>query len=98
MTRFLTSSITVTDLDNDGIGEVAFVYFVDCVSDVSPYSAKLMLIEKGQKYPIRGTVKMAFGGHVTPSQYTLGPEFERAPPSFTKYAKALWARTAVMGL
>ncbi len=98
VTRFVDSSIGVTDLDDDGYGELSFVYFTDCVSDVSPYAAKLMLLEKGQKFPIRGFVKHVFGGHTAPSEYKLGHEFKNAPPVFKAFALKLWAQMAVVNV
>ena len=96
VTRFVNSSIGVTDLDGDGYGELSFVYFTDCVSDMSPYAAKLMLLENGKKYPIRGFVKYVFGGDTAPSEYKLGREFNNAPAAFKAFALKLWARRAVV--
>ncbi len=51
---FYEKSISITDLDNNGYGEVIFMYYVLCASELSPVPTKLMLLENGEKYAIRG--------------------------------------------
>ena len=96
VTDFVPSSIEITDLDHDGYGEVSFVYFTDCVSDVSPYSAKLVILENGKVFTMSGFAKYIFDGRISPSEYTLSPELKGASSAFIKFAIKLWERTVVI--
>ncbi len=96
VTRFIPSSMGLTDIDKDGFAEISFLYFADCVSDMSPYATKLMLLENGKKFPIRGTAKYIIGGHTMKSEYTLGKEFKTAPASFKRFALQLWSEEALI--
>lgn len=79
-------SMEVTDLDKDGIAEISFVYFLTCISDVSPYDMKLLMYEGTDKYAVRGTAKLVD----IPSQYTLDAAFNTAPAAFSAFAKEKW--------
>lgn len=77
---------SVSDVDGDSIGEATFAWNSDCVSDVSPTTFKLFMLEDGQKYALRGdTLAEGQGG-----KYTMGPEFATAPKSFEAHAKKAW--------
>ena len=81
------NAITLTDLDDDQIGEITFIYRLTCTSDVSPSEQKLMLLENGDKYALRGfTEVMGEGG-----EYEMDPAFDKAPKSFLEHAKKLWS-------
>src|ERR1051325_3350403 len=45
----ITNSLTVTDLDNNGIAETTFIYKMACRGDVSPCELKLIMHEGAQK-------------------------------------------------
>lgn len=89
--EFLPGSLTVTDLDGNGIAEVTFLYRLACRGDMSPSRMKLIMYEGTKKYAIRGITTMppeiAFGhrGEMTPDA-----AFEKAPPAFLEYARARW--------
>ncbi|HUS65362.1 MAG TPA: hypothetical protein VMZ28_12505 [Kofleriaceae bacterium] len=53
--HFIDDSLEVTDVDADGLAEVWFAYQLGCTSDVSPLPLKLLVIENGEKYILRGT-------------------------------------------
>ena len=40
------AALEVTDLDRDGFGELTFAYALNCTSDMSPATLKLLTIEK----------------------------------------------------
>lgn len=81
-------AISLTDLDEDQIGEISFIYRLTCTSDVSPSTQKLIMLEDGNKYPLRGTTQvMGFGG-----EYEVGDEFDSAPEGFLDHAKELWSQ------
>jgi hypothetical protein len=80
--EFLENSLTLTDLDKDGIGEVTFIYRLACRGDVGGAEQKLMLLEDKEKYPIRGTAgTMIDGKLLEKGKFTLGQEF-KSPKSF----------------
>lgn len=79
-------AISLTDLDSNEVGEISFVYRTSCTSDVSPSTQKLMLLEDGQKYALRGSTQvMGFGG-----EYEADDSFNDAPAAFLSHAKSLW--------
>lgn len=52
--RFLFGAFRVTDADGDGLGEVTFAYEYQCAGDVSPAALKVLALEDGEKYIMRG--------------------------------------------
>jgi hypothetical protein len=91
MTRFLEDASQVTDLDNDGLGEVWFAYVADCASDVSPLTTKLLGLENGDKYIIRGTIDFA---GLTPGTKKVDASLKKGPKEFAAHADQLWAKLA----
>ncbi|MEX1002779.1 MAG: hypothetical protein WDZ35_11745 [Crocinitomicaceae bacterium] len=81
-------AISLTDLDENGLGEVSFIYRLNCTSDVSPATQKLILIENGDKYVLRGHT--SFMEHE--GEYTVGEEFKNAPDGFQEHAEKLWSK------
>jgi hypothetical protein len=85
------TSVGVTDLDGDGIGELTFAYVTGCRSDVSPLGMKLLVLEGADKHILRGTTRVNTG------QEAVGGEFKaelgkRAPASFLEHASKVWAK------
>jgi hypothetical protein len=89
MTRFLSDANQVTDLDNDGLGEVWFAYVVDCTSDVAPLTTKLLGLENGDKYIIRGRIDDT---GLTQSEKKVDASLTRGPEEFAEHADSLWIR------
>jgi len=80
-------ALELTDLDEDNYGEITFIYRTACTSDVSPSTQKLIMLENGEKYAIRGTTQvMGEGG-----DFEMGEEFKTAPEKFTPWAENIWA-------
>lgn len=78
---------SITDLDKDGLGEATFAWNADCVSDVSPTTYKMLMIEDGAKYTLRGHTRVGeFGG-----EFKADPEFSKAPVGFQAHAEKAWA-------
>ena len=94
--KFHEAAFAITDLDHDGIAEVTFAYELSCRNDATPATYKLIMIENGRKYMLRGetrveTVTMVAepGGGFEPE-----PAPELWPRGFLDHAKQLWQRTA----
>jgi hypothetical protein len=51
---FFKGSVSITDLDADGIAEATIIYKLSCRSDVSPDYMKLIMREGTAKYSLRG--------------------------------------------
>jgi len=84
---FLPDSLTITDLDGDGLAESTLLYKLSCRSDVSPARLKLILHEGKTKYAIRGTTRTyGVGGEKTvdPALYQIAP--------FQRFARERWNR------
>lgn len=58
--EFVDGSLSVRDDDQDGLGEVTFAYRLACRSDVSESELKLLVLEDGKKYILRGTSSSQF--------------------------------------
>lgn len=90
---YIANSISVTDINKNGIGESTFLYTLGCRSDVSPLGYKLLMHEGKDKYAIRGTRLIAmkdvkpYGGEIK-----VDPSFDAAPTGFLDYAKKQWKK------
>ncbi|QDG53919.1 hypothetical protein FIV42_25200 [Persicimonas caeni] len=90
----LTGDWSVTDLDEDSVGEATFAWRSACRSDVSPATHKVLVIEDGEKYVLRGDSKMRLsqtewiGG-----DYKADPAFATAPEGFLAHAEKVWKAT-----
>ncbi|OGR06816.1 MAG: hypothetical protein A3K23_02125 [Desulfobacca sp. RBG_16_58_9] len=89
---FLPNSLTITDLDHNGIAESTFLYKLGCRSDLSPVQLKLIMHEGKAKYAIRGETivpgdppQKKIGG-----QQIIDPVFHRAPKVFLDHAVQQW--------
>jgi hypothetical protein len=88
----------VTDLDHDGVGEVTFAYLLNCAGDVSPARLKLLVLEDGAKYIIRGSSYARPGdGAGLPALAAPAPEpaAGRWPPALHRHASALFTRWSI---
>lgn len=87
---FFGGSLTVTDLNNNGVAETTFLYKMSCRGDVSPCDMKLMMHEGDDKYAIRGTMKLFVDGKWWGGDYKVDKSFNDAPSGFLDYAKEQW--------
>jgi hypothetical protein len=87
----LKKSLTVTDLDSNGIAESTFLYRLTCRSDVSPCDMKLIMHEGKEKYALRGEMEITFeNGDNFGGKMNTDKSFDKAPAAFLKYAKKQW--------
>lgn len=91
-TNFRTDSVVVTDEDKNGIGELGFGYVVDCQSDVSPSTAKLLLLEGGAKSIFRGSTKIKDGADTYGGEYKPDPPKAKWKPELFARAESEWKR------
>jgi hypothetical protein len=85
-------TVGVTDLDGNGHSEIMFAYRISCGLDDVVNDLKLILLENGAKYAIRGSEKAVVEGKSFGGATKVDPAFEKAPPAFLSHALALWAR------
>jgi len=92
-------SVNVTNLDHDEFKEISFVYTLGCRSDLSTDPMKLMMLENGEKYAVRGNTRSKYlltselGENATfpeSTDKTFDPSFEKAPTAFKEFANNLW--------
>ncbi|BDS15158.1 M949_RS01915 family surface polysaccharide biosynthesis protein [Aureispira anguillae] len=97
--NYIYNSVELTDLDQDGIAEICFMYSLGCISDVSSVGVKLMMYENGTKYALRGSSRISFELETTTRNqpmYTVDRAFEDAPEVFLKFAQKHWERYDVV--
>ncbi|MFO1253172.1 MAG: hypothetical protein U1E77_19030 [Inhella sp.] len=92
---FERDSIEVTDLDRDGLSEISFVYRTACRGGMDFIDQRLVLIEAGKKYIIRGATELKGVSEITGRDIYDGPmvvdkPFNGAPSSFLKYSIKKW--------
>ncbi len=88
--RFVEESVNITDIDDDGYAEITFVYRLGCTSELSSDGLKLMMLENGEKYAIRGTTTVDYGYEVLKGETQIDPSFDNAPAGFLDFAKKIW--------
>ncbi|MFO0548398.1 MAG: hypothetical protein U0271_08430 [Polyangiaceae bacterium] len=88
VTAFAADSLRVGDLDGDGVGDFSFAYTVGCSNEPLPEPFKLLVLESGDKYILRGTtVVQGYGGGYTPD-----PVSSQWPAGFFDFADKEWTR------
>lgn len=85
---FILDSVSLTDLDSNGVAENTFLYKLSCRSDVSPARLKLIMHEGKNKFAIRGTIKLPgdYGG----GDMEVDSAFEKVGNPFLKHALDQW--------
>lgn len=92
--RYVRNALRITDLDNDGVGEIWLLYQLSCKGDISPSEFHIALYQTNQSYvKMSGETKLVLpdgteeGGH-----YTFDEGFEKLPAVFREYGQWLWER------
>ena len=97
---FLYGSFRVTDADSDGLGEVLFAYHYTCAGGVDPASLKVLALEDGEKYIVRGQswssaqTRDAVGLDTLPDG-APEPPVEQWPPALWEQTSGLYAEAAI---
>ncbi len=87
---FIPNSLTITDINENGIAESTFLYKMACRGDVSPSELKLMMHENDNKYAIRGNMDIKADMINEKGSYKVDKSFNNAPEGFLNYAKEQW--------
>lgn len=87
---FIENSITITDLDNNNFGEITFAYKKACISDVSPMDLKLIMLENGNKFILRGSTTVNLGNEKIGGEKNIDALFKNAPNNFLSHANKIW--------
>lgn len=92
MLSLIPGSITVTDINKDGVAENTFLYRMSCKGDVSPDDMKLIMHEGETKYAIRGSMIQVMEGKKYGGEMKVDPSFNKAPIGFFAFAQEQWKK------
>ena len=92
MLSLIPKSITITDINKDGIAENTFLYRMSCKGDVSPDDMKLIMHEGENKYAIRGSMIQVMDGQKYGGEMKPDPAFDKGPAGFFAYAREEWKK------
>ncbi len=81
----IKESFYVSDFDNDGIGEVTFIFRYGCRTGMSPLNQTLYMLEHKKKYEISGTTVVGDAG----GKENIIPQFHEKP-EFLEFAEHHW--------
>jgi hypothetical protein len=87
---FYSNSLTVTDLDGDGIAEVGFAFVKGCKAESGPDEKKLVFYEGKDLYLIKGTTTVVKGDQKLGGDKQVEKKFEEAPDAFLEFANKQW--------
>ncbi len=93
---FIEGSLSITDLNRNGVAESVFLYKLSCKSDVSPDDMKLIMHEGSTKYAIRGVMDLdmeSYGRY--DGTMKVDASFNSAPEGFRDYAVKQWNKYKV---
>jgi hypothetical protein len=89
--EYISKSLSITDLDSNGIAESSFLYKMSCKGDVSSDNMKLIMHEKEKKYALRGTMELLMRrGVYERGTMNVDKSFDNAPSVFLEFAKDQW--------
>jgi hypothetical protein len=88
------ASVAVTDVDKDGVAEVAFAMLLGCRNEPSPLTLKVFVVESGTKYVIRGTNRVPITDDGTFEGGDKRPDAKvaTAPAPIRNYLDQQWQR------
>jgi hypothetical protein len=90
---WVDGSLQISDVDRDGLGEVTFAYDLGCRGDVSPKTRKLVVLEDGKKWILRGESRVDVGGgEKVGGAFVADPAATKWPKKVHEHAVAAWGR------
>jgi len=93
--KFDTQNIAITDIDKNSFGEITFTYRLGCSSELSPDGLKLIMLENGKKFAIRGNTLVHYGPETFGGKTNIDTSFNNAPENFLKHAKGIWEKAQI---
>jgi len=94
--NFINKTFNVTDLNNDGVGEIWLMYKTVCHGDVSPSHMKVIMYQDQQKYEMSGQNKITMADNkVYGGDYKFDKAFIDGPKIFREYAMKLWENNLI---
>lgn len=89
--NYIGNTLQVTDLNEDGIGEIWLMYKTVCTSELSPWDMKIIMYQGQQKYAMRGSSKVKISDdEFIGGDYTFDKAFTEGPEVLRTFAKKLW--------
>jgi hypothetical protein len=94
--NFVKNTFQITDLNNDGKGEIWIMYKVACYGDISPSEMKIIMYHGQQKFAMRGRSKVKLSETENEGgEYKFDNAFINGPKIFREFAKQLWNNNLV---
>jgi hypothetical protein len=87
---FFSNSLTVTDLDSDGMAEVGFALVKGCRLEAAPDEKKLVFYEGKDLYMITGTTSIVKGEQKLGGDKKVEKKFDDGPDEFLEFANKQW--------
>jgi len=87
---FIYESISITDLNDDDIGELTFAYTIGCISDVSPITLNLYSMTGENQYQITGQTAVFIGENKIEGSKMTSSTFNNASKNLRVHAEKIW--------
>ncbi|HVV54226.1 MAG TPA: hypothetical protein VHC47_02810 [Mucilaginibacter sp.] len=90
---FLKKGFVITDLNQDGRGEVWLMYHLACRGNMSPDELKIVMHEGDKKYAMHGESRVKVSvTEQNGGDYEFDAAFSNGPDVFRQYAEQLWGK------
>lgn len=89
---FYPNHLSITDLDQDALAEITFVYVMGCKANGMPLEKKLLLYEGKQNYTLTGEEEVVVQEDTIGGLILDDSGFEKSPAPFLDFARKYWSR------
>jgi hypothetical protein len=92
---FRDEALSVTDLDDDGFGELTFAYYFKCYGHHLAWTQKLVLLEDGTKHTLSSITPLMIDPATAHPSFQIDPTFKSDASSaaaFLDHAKKMWLK------
>lgn len=89
---FYPNHLSITDLDQDALAEITFVYVMGCKANGTPPEKKLLLYEGKQNYTLTGEEEVVVQEDTIGGLILNDSGFEKSPALFMDFARKHWSR------
>lgn len=95
--NYINNSLSITDINSNGVKEITFLYELACQGGIGPTNMKLMMIEGSLKYKIRG-LRIDEVSRRNPElavkydESLIDNSFNSAPKEFLSFAQKEWLK------